>query len=282
VAKKEEVDLTGIQAGGTRIDGDRQAWVRPDLDGGRSTSLELLRKARKLARLARRPGYRRALRKGVAAAVEHEVIPYRPDLRTVVDVGAHKGQFATFARERFPASSIICLEPLPEPRRVLGSVMDGDGRVRIYDVAASNRTEEQVEMHVSRLDDSSSLQPIGSRQVAAFPGTEEAGSTWVRTTRLDALVDRLDLVAPALLKIDVQGHEYEVLEGAAGILPGFEQVVAEVSFAELYQGQKLAGDVTALLHDGGFALAGVFNLRQARSGACLQADFLFERAGRGG
>jgi FkbM family methyltransferase len=253
----------------------------PVRDPERSASSELLRKGRKLARLARTPRYRRALRRGVAAAIEHEELPYRPDLRTVVDVGAHRGQFATFARERFPQASIICLEPLPEPRRVLGSVLNGDGRVRVYELAASNRSEERVEMHVSRLDDSSSLQPIGPRQVAAFPGTEEAGSTWVRTTRLDALLEGSDLIAPALLKIDVQGHEYEALEGAAGILSRFEQVVAEVSFAELYEGQKLAGDVTALLHDSGFALAGVFNLRRARSGACLQADFLFERAGVG-
>lgn len=234
-----------------------------------------------MARIARSSGYRQALRHGVAAAVEHEELPYRLDLRTVVDVGAHKGQFATFARERFPAASIICLEPLPGPREVLTSVLNGNGRVRVHDLAASNRTEELVEMHVSRLDDSSSLQPIGARQVAAFPGTEEAGSTLVRTVRLDELLDPGELVAPALLKVDVQGHEYEALEGAAGVLAGFEQVVVEVSFVELYEGQKLAGDVTALLHDAGFALAGVFNLRRARSGACLQADFLFERGGGG-
>ncbi|GIK78866.1 MAG: hypothetical protein BroJett022_25560 [Actinomycetes bacterium] len=251
-------------------------------DRERSAGSELLRRARKLVRIASSPGYRRALRHGVAAAIEHERLPYRPDLRVVVDVGAHKGQFATFARERFPAAKIVCIEPLPGPREALRSVLDGDGRVRVHDVAASNRTEERVEMHVSRHDDSSSLQPIGARQIAAFPGTEESGSTLVRTVRLDELLDRAELDAPGLLKIDVQGHEYEVLEGASGILAGFEQVVVEVSFAELYEGQRLAGDVTALLHDAGFALAGVFNLRRARSGACLQADFLFERAEGGG
>lgn len=243
----------------------------------RSASSELLRKGRKLARIARNRGYRRALRHGVAAAVEHEDLPYRADLRTIVDVGAHRGQFATFARERFPAASIVCLEPLPGPRRQLTAVLNGGGRVRVLDVAASNRTEERVEMHVSRLDDSSSLQPIGERQVAAFPGTEEAGSTLVTTARLDALLDRAELEPPALLKIDVQGHEYEALEGSAEILPCFEQVVVEVSFAELYEDQKLAGDVTVLLHEAGFSLVGVFNLRRAHSGSCLQADFLFER-----
>lgn len=238
---------------------------------------EQLRKARKLAGLVRKRSYLRALRHGVAAAVEHDALPYRDGMRTVVDVGAHKGQFATLALERFPAASVVCLEPLVGPRTVLTSVTEGSDRVRVIAVAASNRTEDQVRMHVSRLDDSSSLQAIGSRQVAAFPGTEEAGSTLVPTVRLDALLDPSDLVEPALLKIDVQGHEYEVLEGSEEILGAFRQVVVEVSFVELYEDQKLAGDVTALLHDRGLTLSGVFNLRRARSGECLQADFLFER-----
>ena len=243
---------------------------------------EQLRKARKLLLLARKPRYRRALRHGVAAAVEHADLPYLRDLRTVVDVGAHKGQFALFALERFRQASIICIEPLEEPRRRLQSAVDQTDRVRILEVAASNRTEERVRMHVSRQDDSSSLKSIGPRQVAAFPGTEEVGQTWVPTARLDSLLTAEELPGPALLKIDVQGHEYEVLEGAEGLLRAFEQLVVEVSFTELYEGQKLAGDVTSLLQSTGLALAGVFNVKLDHSGRCLQADFLFGRSGHAG
>ena len=253
------------------------AVTRSVRDPERFASSERLRKARKLLLLARRPRYRRALRHGVAAAVEHENLPYQCSVRTVVDVGAHKGQFAVFALERFPEASVICVEPLEEPRRLLRLAVDRTDRVRVLAVAASNRTEDRVRMHVSRLDDSSSLQSIGPRQVAAFPGTEEAGHTWVPTARLDALIAPHELLQPALLKIDVQGHEYEALEGSESLLPAFGQVVVEVSFTELYEGQKLAGDVTSLLKDAGFALTGVFDVKLARSGECLQADFLFEQ-----
>ncbi|MEZ5062910.1 MAG: FkbM family methyltransferase [Solirubrobacterales bacterium] len=204
-------------------------------------------------------------------------MPYTQGLRTVVDVGAHQGQFAIFARERFPGAAIICVEPLEGPRRRLTEAVGGDGRVRVLEVAASNRNEDGVPMHVSRHDDSSSLQAIGQRQVAAFPGTEEAGETLVTVARLDSILSAADLAGPALLKVDVQGHEYEALEGCAGILPAFSQVVAEVSFVELYEGQRLAGDVTCLLEGEGFTLAGAFDVKLARSGECLQADFLFER-----
>lgn len=234
----------------------------------------------KLLQLVRRSRYRRALRQGVAAAVEHENLPYREGVRTVVDVGAHKGQFAVFALERFSDASLICVEPLEEPRRLLRAAVGQSSRVRVIELAASNRAADRVELHVSGMDDSSSLQAIGPRQIAAFPGTEEVDRTWVQTARLDALVVDEDLVKPAMLKIDVQGHEYEVLEGSQGVLPAFAQVVVEVSFTELYENQRLAGDVTSLLQAAGFGLAGVFNVKLARSGECLQADFLFERRDR--
>ncbi len=238
---------------------------------------EGIRKARKLIRILRRPGYRRGLRFGVAAAVEHERMPYPDGVRTVVDVGAHRGQFALFALERFPAATIVCVEPLAEPRARLRRVAGGSGRVRVLDLAASDRTEGRVPMHVSKRDDSSSLQPIGARQVAAFPGTEEAGLVSVATARLDSQLSLDEITGPALLKVDVQGHEYEVLVGSSGILEAFDQVVVEASFTELYEGQRLAGDVTILLERAGFTLAGAYDVKRARSGECLQADLLFRR-----
>lgn len=243
----------------------------------RVASPDAIRKARKLIRILRRPGYRRGLRIGVAAAVEHEGMPYPDGVRTVVDVGAHRGQFALFALERFPSAAIVCVEPLAEPRAKLRRVVEGSGRVRVLDVAASNRADGRVPMHVSKRDDSSSLQPIGARQVAAFPGTEEAGLVWVATARLDSQLTVDDISAPALLKVDVQGHEYEVLAGSSGILAAFDQVVVEASFTELYEGQRLAGDVTTLLERAGFTLAGAFDVKRAKSGECLQADLLFRR-----
>ena len=251
-------------------------------NNGRHPGSEGVRKARKLTRLLRRSVYRRGLRSGVAAAVEHESIPYRGDLRTVVDVGAHQGQFALFALERFPSASIVCVEPLPQPRAKLREVTGWSNRVRTLDVAASNRTEAEVSMHVSKRDDSSSLQAIGARQVDAFPGTEEVGLTVVPVARLDSLLSAAEVAAPALLKVDVQGHEYEVLEGCSGILPAFEEVAVEASFVDLYEGQRLAGEVIRLLEDGGFSLAGVFDVKQAPSGQCLQADLLFRRRDLGG
>jgi FkbM family methyltransferase len=220
--------------------------------------------------------FRNAARRGVAAAIEHGAIPLPPHVRTVIDVGSHTGQFAIFALERFPEAKVVCLEPLAGPRAKLLDVITGEDadRVTVLPYAASNESGEH-EFHVSRAEDSSSLLPIAQRYVDAFPGTEEANGTRVQTARLDDL--GIAPARPSLLKVDVQGSELEVLEGAVELLTGIDYVIVECSFVELYIGQALAGDVVAALHAHSFDLGGAYGVKRDRAGYCLQSDLFFRR-----
>lgn len=242
---------------------------------GRHAGHDLPRKAVKAIRLARVPRYRRGLKHGVAAAIEHAAVPLPPDVRTVVDVGAHSGQFALFALERFPRAKLICFEPQDAPRQKLTEVLGPDNeRTTIVPSALSSATGS-AEMHVSRADDSSSLLPIGRAQVVAFPGTEEAATDLVTVDTLDSVIP--SVTSPSLLKIDVQGTELSVLEGATRLLQSITHVLVEASFTELYEGQPLASDVIAFLNDQGFDLTGAFDMKHDIAGHCLQADLLFRR-----
>jgi FkbM family methyltransferase len=239
-------------------------------------SHERLRKLAKAARLAKVRRFRRAGRHGVAAAIEHDVIPLRSDIRTVIDVGSNRGQFAVLALARFPLAQLICFEPLPEPRKVLQKITEGDGnRVDIVPYAAAAHRNLSMRMHVSKADDASSLLPIGKRQIIAFPGTEEQGVEEVVAVRIDEVVHSVD--EPCLMKIDVQGYELPVLQGAERLLPNITHLLIECSFAELYRGQALAGKVIAYLIDCGYQLTGIYGVKRDREGHCLCADFLFEQ-----
>jgi hypothetical protein len=133
-------------------------------------------------------------------------------------------------------------------------------------------------LQVSAADDSSSLLPIGRRQVAEFPGTGYERSLEVSVATLaDFLTDRLP--GPRLLKIDVQGFELEVLRGAGESLALVDQVFVECSFVELYDGQPLADEVICFLKARGLRLVGVHGLATSADGSPLQADFLFARDG---
>lgn len=232
-------------------------------------------RGRKLALIASTPSYRRGLRHGVAASTEHHYDPLPPDIHTVIDVGANRGQFALIARQRWPAARLVCFEPLPEPVAVLRRVLSGNTGVEVVQAAVGARRGIAT-IHVSRHDDASSLLPITDRQSETFPGTQEIAAMEVRTTSLD---DHLGgrVARPALLKLDVQGFELEVLRGAEGILSSIDFVVVECSFHEFYAGQATADDVVRFLHGHGFTVLAGTAPSVDRHGVVLQLDFIFGR-----
>jgi FkbM family methyltransferase len=202
-------------------------------------------------------------------------VPFRSDFATIVDAGAARGQFALFARRRYPGARIVCFEPLPEAHQVLKRLFEEDPGVELHELALAAESGA-ARLHVAGHDDSSSLLPIGARQEREFPGTGEVRQETVMSGRLDEVL--ADVARPALLKIDVQGGELDVLRGAGDLLDRFDDVFVECSFTELYEQQPLATDVLRYLFDRGLALAGVFGVQRGADGGCLQADLLLRQA----
>ena len=227
----------------------------------------------KFFRLLRRPSYWAAMRNGVAASVEHSSIGFNPDTRTVLDVGASHGQFALLATQLFPRARIVCFEPLPGPRAAIRNVL-GD-RVEIVPSAVGTETGLAT-INISAQDDSSSLLPIGEKQVEEFPGTGNIGSLEVPVTTLDEAVSG-KITSPCLLKIDVQGLELDVLKGASETLPLVDEALIECSFVELYEGQPLADEIVNLMISKGLRLRGVHGVIYSSDGSAVEADIYFSR-----
>ena len=199
------------------------------------------------------------------------------DVRTVVDIGANRGQFALAARYVFPRARIVSFEPLPAPAAVYRSVFAGDRRAMLHETAIAPQSGTTT-IHLSRMDHSSSLLPIAPAQNEVFPGTDEVGTATVPVGPLSAYLPAHTIEPPALLKLDVQGFELSALAACEDVLPFFRWVYAECSYVELYRGQALADDVVAWLRQRGFAERGVYNTARGPDGRPVQADFLFERA----
>jgi FkbM family methyltransferase len=227
-------------------------------------------KAGKLACILTVGAWRQALlRQRVAAAVEHAgFLRSMPDLRTIVDVGANRGQFALTARHCHPEARIISFEPLAAPAATYRGVFAN---------AALGPARGEATIHVSGRDDSSSLLPITAAQDTLFPGTAQVDTDTVPVTRLAEHLPEAAIEAPALLKIDVQGFELQALVGCEDVLDRFDWVYVECSFVELYAGQAFADEVIAWLRERGFALSGVYNVAYNAEGHAVQADFAFAR-----
>ncbi len=239
----------------------------------------ILNKIRKALALVRSADYLRALwQHGTAAGAEHA--PLLESLRgsglnTIVDVGANRGQFALVARHCLPTARIISFEPLGEPAAVFQRIFANDHLVSLYQMAIGP-DDKYVPMHVSIEDDASSLLPISELQLELFPHTLEKEMRTVPMKPLSAFVSERDLSPVALLKIDVQGFEKEVLIASGPLLPCFSYVFVECSFVELYTGQALAHELISTLGASGFVLRGVYNLIYDKKGIAMEGDFLFE------
>ena len=236
-----------------------------------------MRRSAKLIAILKVAPYRAALlRHWVAAAVEHEEALGVLTLRTVVDVGANRGQFALFALHTFPAARIVSLEPLAVPAARFRRVFAKERRVTLHHAALGPETGQST-MHVSGHDDSSSLLPITDTQGRLFRGTNEVRTETVRTAPLSEFLDGGSIEEPALLKLDVQGYELEALRACGELLDKFTYVCAEGSFIELYEGQVLADDLVAWLRERGYELVRSYGGISDEHGQPIQTDMLFKR-----
>ena len=230
-----------------------------------------------MLQLLRVPYYRRALSHGVAATVEHTCALARLQPATILDIGAHKGQFSTLCRKLFPDAHIIGFEPLEKPANIYEKCFAGDNNVTLFRKAVSMTTGDR-KMFVSNRTDSSSLLEITSSQVEHFPGTELKTTATVTSAKLDQLLDIGALNTPVLLKIDVQGSELDVLRACDSIIKGTEAVYVEGSFVELYANQPLVDHVVRHLQSLDFQFSGMFNPSVDQTRKVIQADLLFERS----
>jgi FkbM family methyltransferase len=217
------------------------------------------------------------MRLKVAPAIEHIAALSRFSFQTIVDVGANRGQFAAISRRLFPASQIYSFEPLAGPAAVFAKALGGDNRIRLLNNAIGTKSGS-APIYVTTRDDSSSLLKPGVTQQEVF-GVQAQRMDEILVRRLAECLTREDLRAPALLKIDVQGGELEVLEGSAELIDCFEAIYVECSYLQLYEDQPLYGDVAGWAEKHGFKLAGVYNQYVDQRRGPIQADFLFLKSG---
>jgi FkbM family methyltransferase len=140
----------------------------------------------------------------------------------VVDVGAHIGMYSVAAALALRGRArVLAIEPNPDARAQLEQnlALNGCENVTVSASALADRPGEAM-LHVPRTADPSFSSLGGGRFAEAEP-------IRVETTTLDAQVESLGL-EPVFVKIDVEGGELPVLEGAARTLEARPTLLIEV------------------------------------------------------
>ena len=199
-------------------------------------------------------------------------------INVVLDVGANKGQYARALKFNGYSGRIVSFEPLPDAFEYLARNRWGFSSWRVEQFALGDEDTTAM-LNIAGNSQSSSFQPMHANHVQAAPESAYVGQCEVKVRRLDSIFDEYcqsdDRV---FLKIDVQGHEQQVLQGSEGCLDSIVGVELELSLVDLYEGQLSWQDAVTLMDDLGLQLAGLTSgFEDPRTGVMLQANGIFIR-----
>jgi FkbM family methyltransferase len=173
-----------------------------------------------------------------------EVIAENVQKRTVsYDIGSHRG-FMAGIMALAGASQVYCFEPNPENIEHLSMLrkLNPDLNLKVLDYAVSDK-DGMAEFSI--MPESS----MGKLSESSFQsGVDNEGKIQVKVKALDNLIENGEIEMPGFVKIDVEGAEYSVLQGARKLIekcwPTF--VIELHSF-------NLANDCKKFLDDYGYS-----------------------------
>jgi FkbM family methyltransferase len=196
----------------------------------------------------------------------------------IFDVGANAGQFAVAATTIWPQARILSYEPLRQIFPLLQTKARAYPRIEPRNMALGAQVKTDALMHVASQPASSSLLPMGEGHKAAAPDVHETGIQRVLVSTLADEIANVAAEGSALLKMDVQGYEQNVLIGAHDKLHFFDWIVFETSCFPLYEGETIFSEICAWLQGAGFAFYGPMDIHLAEAtGRLRQFEALFRR-----
>ena len=219
-----------------------------------------------------------------------QALCFRP--KQIVDVGANRGGWSRMARRLFPLANLVLVDGNNNTHHwnsLLRARAAAGGQARGA-VAILDREERTANWYTHGNLDADTGASLLKEQTAAF--ADVTAGVVRRTQTLDGLLARLhggEQPLPGmcdLLKLDVQGAELRVLQGATRCLARAEAVLLELSVAGSYNlGAPSFAEHVAYLDTKGFSLFDVGE-QHRMSGASLtaegllfQLDLLFVRKG---
>lgn len=194
---------------------------------------------------------------------------------TVLDVGANVGQFGIDLRRNGYTNRICSFEPI---KAIFGDLIKTSRNFQPWDChnfGLGNENNSQ-EIHISRNDGlSSSFLPMNESHIQLFPGSNFVEKEVAKVKTLDSVVPNLDInLQESLLKMDVQGFEFKVLQGGQDSIALIPFCFLEVSLVKLYDGESSLIQILNQLSSFHHSVIDIFPGTRTSSGQLIQLDIL--------
>lgn len=186
------------------------------------------------------------------------------DEPTIFDVGANKGQTIELLLSAAIRPQIFAFEPNPSLAARLREAYGYRGVT--VECCALGAKEGKAVFHLMEEDELSSMLSLSSSPDNPFLNTRQNEDIEVPVMSLDQYVATHSIERIALLKIDTQGFDVEVLRGAMVTLErrAVEAVLIEVNFIQMYENQCSFGQIEEFLATYGYGFVNFYEAVRAR------------------
>ncbi|MBI5403059.1 MAG: FkbM family methyltransferase [Ignavibacteriae bacterium] len=197
----------------------------------------------------------------------------------IFDIGANAGQFSNMIFKLGYGGKIVSFEPLSSAHEALTKRSAGNAMWAIAERCAIGDEDGEIEINISKNSISSSVMKIMDEHVNAAPESKYIGSEKTKIYRLDTIGDKYSGDAKNIfIKIDTQGFEEKILNGAGHFISRAKGLLVETSLVPLYAGQALFPQIFERVTKSGFSLFGVQPaFINKETGRMLQIDAIFFR-----
>lgn len=194
------------------------------------------------------------------------------------DVGANAGQYGEHIRELGYRGRIVSFEPLTSAYKQLVEKIATDP---LWDKAniALGDYDGEAEINIAGNSFSSSILDMLPVVAQSAPGSGYIGKEKITVRRIDSIIDKYRKSDDRIfLKIDTQGFEKNVIEGAERSYKDIVGVQMEVSLVPLYKDETLLAEMVNFMMKRGYTLMSLEpGFSNPDTGQLLQVDCIFFR-----
>jgi FkbM family methyltransferase len=205
-------------------------------------------------------------------------IVHHYDIDTLLDVGANAGQFAMEMRKAGYKNKIISFEPI---KKVFDQLLENSKNDPLwsaenYALGDQDKTET---INISGHSLSSSILDMLPKHIEFAPNSAYTSKEEIKVKRLDTVFDNFySKNKKIMLKIDTQGYEKRVIDGAVDSLKHIKLLQLEMSITRLYEDEMLINEMMNYILDRKFRLISLENgISDPETGELLQVDCIFAR-----
>lgn len=187
------------------------------------------------------------------SSLRRALIMNQYDINIVFDVGANEGQYAEEIRELGYKGAIHSFEPIPSAYQKLSRKAAKDSQWQPHFCAVGDASGKAI-FNISANSVSSSLLKMEAMHESVAPESRFISTIEVPVKPLD---DFISVISPAdrlWIKLDVQGYEKKVCEGAPQLLSRAMVVESELSLVRLYSESPLISQMIGEFDRLGFEL----------------------------